>query len=238
MIEYQSFGGGVNSVALSEVLDHSVEKIMADTGCEGRPTYRYLAEYPHPITMLKGHVEGCNDIEEWCHKLGHAPFRMYRSCSDKWKYRVIEKYYERPCLVYIGIAYDERHRVKIHKKGKITYRYPLVEQKITRNKCKRIILDAGLPVPPKSGCWLCPFQSRGSWWKLAREDPDLFWRAVEIDELSTKIGIYKMPGDLRKLWPPPSTFIIDEDWECQHCFIILREKTDHPQDPIRRRNNR
>ena len=189
MKEYQSFGAGVNSVALAEVLHHRVEKVMADPGCEYPETYDYLRKYPFPITYLRDPVEGCATIEEWCHKLGHAPFRQFRSCSDKWKYRRLEKYQQKPCIVYIGIAYDEKHRARFTEKNGILYQYPLVEQGITRDKCKEIILEAGLDIPPKSGCWFCPFQSKASWWRLARHHSDLFERACKIDELNEKIRL-------------------------------------------------
>lgn len=217
MREYQSFGAGVNSVALAEILNHKPEKVFADTGCEYPETYNYLKCYPHPVTVLNNPVEGCKTIEEWCHKLGHGPFIKFRSCTYKWKIRRIEKYIERPCIINVGIAYDEKHRAKIFKKGKIKYRYPLVDNKITRKECIEIIKNAELDVPPKSGCWLCPFQPKASWWRLGRNHPDLFWRAVVVDELSEKIDLNY--GGLRRLWPPQSVFVEEEGWECQFCML-------------------
>lgn len=228
MKEYQSFGAGVNSVALAEVLKHKPEKVFADTGCEYPETYTYLKTYL-PVTVLNAPVEKCNTIEEWCHKLGHGPFVRYRSCTDKWKIRRLEKYAEKPCTFNIGIAYDERHRARIFEKGKIKYRYPLVENGITRKDCKQIILDAGLRIPVKSGCWLCPFQPKASWWRLARNHPDLFWRAVAIDELSDKIDLHYK--GLRRLYPPPMVFSEPEEgWECQFCFTFMSTEFKEKQD--------
>jgi hypothetical protein len=223
MREYQSFGAGVNSVALAEILHHKPEKVFADPGCEYPETYDYLKSYPYEITVLNDPVEGCNTIEEWCHKLGHAPFIAFRSCTDKWKYRRLVKYFEKPCIVYLGIAYDESHRIKIHRKKDIIYRYPLVEQKITRSKCIEIIRSAHLKIPPKSGCWFCPMQPKSSWWRLARHHPDLFWRAVAIDELSPKIKCWDR--GLRNLWPPQMVFEEDLGWECQFCFAQYCDTT-------------
>jgi hypothetical protein len=218
MREYQSFGAGVNSVALAEILRHKPEKVFADTGCEYPETYAYLKKYLYPITVLNEPVEGCATIEEWCLKLGHAPFRQFRSCADKFKHRRMERYYEKPCTVYIGIAYDERHRVRISEKGQFSYKYPLVEQGITRDKCKEIITEAGLEIPPKSGCWLCPFQSKASWWRLARHHPDLFERACRIDELNEKVRLRER--GLRNLLPAQLVFEEEDGWECQFCMII------------------
>lgn len=196
--------------------------VFANTGAEYPETYQYIDYYlgtGRKVTVLKPVVDGCTNIVDWCYKLGHGPFRMYRSCTDKFKIRPMEKHYEKPCTVYIGFAYDEKHRAKIYEKGKITYRYPLIEEKITRQRCIKIIKDSGLKVPPKSGCWLCPFQPKSSWWRLARNNPALFWRAVEIDELHESIGVFRKPGDLRKLWPPPTVFYEDEGWECHFCMM-------------------
>lgn len=215
----QSFGAGVNSVALSLILPDSVERVFADTGAEQPETYEYLKQHNFHLTVLDSPVEGCNNIIDWCHKLGHGPFRMRRSCTDKFKRRRIEKYIKRPAIIYIGFSAEEAHRAKTtdgeaFKRQGIEYRYPLIEQGITREGCKKLIRDAGLPVPPKSGCYICPFQPKGSWWRLARQHPDLFWKAVEIDELSKKIGLWRDPGDLRHLWPPQMVFEEDEGWEC------------------------
>lgn len=218
MKEYQSFGAGVNSVALAEVMHHIPEKVFADTGCEYPETYAYLDNYPYPITVLNSPVEGCATIEDWCMKLGHAPFMRFRSCTDKFKHARMERYMEKPCTVYIGIAYDEKHRARITEKGRITYKYPLVEQGINRAKCKEIITEAGLPIPPKSGCWLCPFQPKSSWWRLARQHPDLFQRAIKIDELNEKVRLREK--GLRGLLPAQNVFEEDDGWECQHCIIM------------------
>lgn len=218
MKEYQSFGAGVNSVALAEVLHNNVEKVFADTGCEYPETYAYLKNYPHPITTLNAPVEGCSTIEEWCLKLGHAPFMRFRSCTDKFKHRRMERYMKKPYTVLIGIAYDEKHRARVTQKGEITYRYPLVEQGITRAKCKEIITEAGLAIPPKSGCWMCPFQPKSSWWRLARQHPDLFERACAIDELNPKVRLREK--GLRNLLPAQNVFEEDDGWECQHCILV------------------
>lgn len=219
MRKYQSFGAGVGSVALAEVINHRAEKVMSDPGCEMPETYEFLRTYPNEVTVLHPIVEGCKTIEEWCHKLGHGPFKRWRSCTDKWKIRPIEKYYERPCIVYIGFTADEAHRVRIHKKGKIEYRYPMVEQNITRKMAVNIIADAGLNIPVKSGCFFCPFQPKASWWRLGRHHPELFWRAVNIDELSDKIKLYGNKP-LTRLWPPQMVFEEEVGWECQFCMMI------------------
>ena len=44
------------------------------------------------------------------------------------------------------------------------------------------ILEAGLPVPPKSACFFCPFKSRMAWRDLKREQPELFETACRVEQ--------------------------------------------------------
>jgi hypothetical protein len=70
---------------------------------------------------------------------------------------------------------DPRHR-SLHKV------HPLIDLRLTRKDCAQIIADAGLPVPPKSSCYLCPFHTTESWIKQKSERPDLFQKVVEIEK--------------------------------------------------------
>src|SRR5690606_37505728 len=61
--------------------------------------------------------------------------------------------------------------------------YPLLDLKLRRTDCYRIIRDAGLPIPPKSSCWFCPMHNLTDWADLRRTDPDLFERACSLERL-------------------------------------------------------
>ena len=58
--------------------------------------------------------------------------------------------------------------------------YPLVDLKLKEADCIEIIKKAGLPIPVKSGCFYCPFQSKAKWVDLYKKHPDLW-------ELSKKL---------------------------------------------------
>ncbi len=234
MKEYTSCGLGVNSMAMALVKPDSPH-IFSDPGCEMPGTYEALKNWPVEVTVLHPKVKEkgveCSTIEEWCHKLGHAPLRAMRSCSDKWKHQPLEHFYEKPCIINLGIAYDEKHRATKTQRntrgGTIFYKYPLVEQKVTREKCIDLIENAGFKVPPKSGCFFCPFQRKEMWIKLLREYPDLYERAMQVDELSKKVKCYDnglrwLKGRI-DLGLEQGTFCQpdpDDSWECQHCIII------------------
>lgn len=89
----------------------------------------------------------------------------------------------------IGISLDEIHRAnarRVDPHERVVY--PLVgvgEEtglKMTRLDCLRVIREAGLPVPPKSSCYFCPFHTPTAWADLARERPDLFDRAADLED--------------------------------------------------------
>ncbi|MFG3259074.1 phosphoadenosine phosphosulfate reductase [Streptomyces sp. NPDC048172] len=114
-----------------------------------------------------------------------------RSCTVEFKIKVIGQELLRrgatasaPATVGIGISLDEIHRA--NKRRCEPYErieYPLLELGIRRNDCIRIIRNAGLPVPPKSACWFCPFQRAETWHERRRSQPELFNRACELEDL-------------------------------------------------------
>lgn len=86
--------------------------------------------------------------------------------------------------VGIGITLDEIGRA--NTRTKLPYErieYPLLERGIRRADCARIIRDAGLPLPPKSSCWFCPFHSLAAWHEMRRTEPELFERSCQLEEL-------------------------------------------------------
>lgn len=114
-----------------------------------------------------------------------------RSCTADFKIRVIGRWLkahgataDNPATVGIGITLDEIERVNARRcepHERITY--PLLDLRIRRTDCPRIIRSAGLPVPPKSACWFCPFHRITTWADMRRTDPDLFDRACALEAL-------------------------------------------------------
>jgi hypothetical protein len=64
----------------------------------------------------------------------------------------------------------------------VTSLYPLIDRKLTRDDCARIISEGGLQLPPKSACFFYPFGSVDRWHRLLDEHPDLFEKAVALEE--------------------------------------------------------
>ena len=61
-------------------------------------------------------------------------------------------------------------------------RYPLREWGLDREACGRIIVAAGLPLPPKSACFFCPSMKDAEIAQLAQDDPVLYRLALAMEE--------------------------------------------------------
>jgi len=93
-----------------------------------------------------------------------------------------------PIEVGLGISLDEFTRVKPNMDPETIYwkvnTHPLifeVPKPLTRQDCMNIIQEAGLPIPPKSACWFCPFHALSKWQQMRKSEPDLFWKAVALE---------------------------------------------------------
>lgn len=114
-----------------------------------------------------------------------------RSCTADFKIRVVGKWLkangasaEQPATVGIGISLDEIMRANTRRQEAYErIEYPLLELGLRRADCHRVITRAGLPVPPKSACWFCPFRRPESWAEMRRSEPDLFERACGLESL-------------------------------------------------------
>lgn len=114
-----------------------------------------------------------------------------RSCTVDFKIQVIGKWLkangateDNKAVVGIGISLDEIQRV--NNRRAMPYEipmYPLLDHEppLRRQDCERIIRGAGLPVPPKSSCWFCPFHTPQRWAEMRRDEPDLFERACHLE---------------------------------------------------------
>ena len=56
-----------------------------------------------------------------------------------------------------------------------------IDKKMTRDDCKKYIIKQGFPVPPKSGCFYCPFQRLDQWKQLRNNHSDLWERAIRLE---------------------------------------------------------
>jgi 3'-phosphoadenosine 5'-phosphosulfate sulfotransferase (PAPS reductase)/FAD synthetase len=190
MFEFLSYGAGVHSTAILVMLKPKTV-IFADTGGEHPETYRYIREHTMPFCEANGieFIVAMNPkwtLEEMALHDRIAPARTHRWCSDKFKVRVIRAWLEEngcvPAQEMIGFDANESHRAKASGRDDIVNLFPLLAAGMDRPACAERILAEGLPVPRKSGCWFCPFQSKSNWIELKQDRPHLFDRAATIEK--------------------------------------------------------
>lgn len=116
-----------------------------------------------------------------------APGR--RKCTRDYKIRVVRKWqrkhgssFENPAITGLGISVDEIQRARTDSGyNDQILEYPLIDLGMSREDCYAVIEEAGLPRPPRSACWFCPFHTAG-WWKELKEGrPELFEKACELE---------------------------------------------------------
>jgi hypothetical protein len=113
-----------------------------------------------------------------------------RSCTATYKIEVVARELKRrgataenPATVGIGISVDEIGRAnnrKVEPHEQIVY--PLLNLGLRRTDCTRVIREAGLPVPPKSSCFFCPFHRPEAWQDMRREQPQEFEKACQLED--------------------------------------------------------
>lgn len=185
--------------------------IFANVGedSENPATLRYFREYAQPyaldhrlvlLEVRRQHRDGTPDTV-YSRLVGETrsigiPVRMAngapgrRACTTDFKIRVIASQMRRmgctrewPGLLALGISLDEMTRMRT-KSDVPWYEldYPLVAARLSRADCAGIIAEEGLPVPPKSSCWFCPYHTIGAWREMHRSEPNLWRRAVRLEK--------------------------------------------------------
>lgn len=153
-----------------------------------------------------------------------------RSCTAQFKIKVVGDELKRrgatkdaPATVGIGISLDEiqranKRRCEPHER----IEYPLLERGIRRIDCARIIRSAGLPVPPKSSCWFCPFHRPETWHDMRRDEPELFEKACQLEELLNRrrdelgkdhVWLTRFNKPLRKAIPDGVDTLPFDEWD-------------------------
>ena len=186
--------GGKDSSALAVYLRDKVpgmEYFFCDTGAELPETYEYLTRLEvilgKPIVRLNAH----RGFDHWFEVFrGTLPSPQMRWCTKNMKIKPIEDWIgEVSALSYVAIRADESNRKGyISTKPNIRTRFPFIEDGIDRDGVTRILEDAGIGLPAyyewrtRSGCYFCFYQRKAEWIGLAERHPELFERAVAIEQ--------------------------------------------------------
>jgi PP-loop superfamily ATP-utilizing enzyme len=135
-----------------------------------------------------------------------APGR--RNCTVDFKIKVVGRWLREhgatkddPAKVAIGISVDEIHRA--NRRRSEPYEeivYPLLDLGLRRSDCLDVIEQAGLPAPPKSACFFCPFKTLQQWQAMREKEPELFAKAAELEEhvIAQRAALGKDPAYLTR----------------------------------------
>ena len=154
-----------------------------------------------------------------------------RNCTKSFKITVIRKWLGKGShIIGIGISLDEFQRMRTDSGFKnIVNEYPLVDLRLSRSDCLKLIHNEGLPQPPKSSCWFCPFHNRNNWQELRRTKPELFEKAVRLEEIlnQKRAALSRSPVFLTSTARPleavipdqPLLFAGEEICESGYCMV-------------------
>lgn len=192
-----SSGAGLNSTALMIMLVEKEypldEVVFADTGAEVPETYKhlksvdsYLGKHGIPLTIVRSKN---GTLYDTCKRRKVIPSQIWRWSTRDYKITPIYAHYRSfgvPVNQYLGIAYEERDRVKESGAAYVKNVFPLIEKRIARQDCMDVILlsDFDFSMPVRSGCFFCPFNSLSRWTEIYEKHKDLFLKARELEENS------------------------------------------------------
>lgn len=108
-----------------------------------------------------------------------------------------------PVVKALGFDAAESHRVgkRSSRPDLFTSWYPLVEWNWRRQECVAAICRHGLPQPGKSSCYFCPAMKKREVVKLRETNPELFAKAIAIEDAAQKtIRTPRGLGGDKNLW--------------------------------------
>ena len=186
--------GGKDSSALAVYMRDRVpqmEYFFCDTGAELPETYDYLGKLEtalgKPITRLNAR----KGFDHWFEVYrGALPSPQMRWCTKKMKIEPLEEWVgDDAAISYVAIRADESGRKGyVSTKPNIKAVFPFVEDDIAHDAVLRILQDAGIGLPDyyqwrtRSGCYFCFYQRKAEWVGLADRHPELWDRAVAIEQ--------------------------------------------------------
>ena len=187
--------GGKDSSALAVYLgkvrpDLDIEYFFCDTGAELPETYEYLTRLETVLGKPIARLNAERGFDHWFEVYrGMLPSPQVRWCTRMMKIAPLEEWIgDEATTSYVAIRADEASRKGyVSTKPNITSVFPFVEEGVDHEGVLRILDEAGIGLPSyyewrtRSGCYFCFYQRKAEWVGLAERHPDLFERAVAIE---------------------------------------------------------
>ena len=117
----------------------------------------------------------------------NAVGRQPAYCSSKWKADVFKrfcasKFNSKKYDVIMGFSTDEMNRsARMKSTKKYTYQFPLLDLRMNRGDCVKLVQDTFNAPPPRSSCYFCPNHTQHEWRKVM-ESADR-QKVIDIDKL-------------------------------------------------------
>lgn len=205
-----SLGWGGSSFALTAmsalgVLPPVGAAVHADTGHERAETYAFAEKWTpwleeRGIRVVTVHTQDGSNQVMWddtgqtmvpLFTLGPKGKGMLRcSCTDRWKISEIKRWIRTQIQkgdvveTWLGISWDEAHRMKPADVSYQRLAYPLIEmfsQPMRRVNVMRWLKENGLEIPVKSSCVFCPFHDRATWREIQLSGNGDWEKALMVD---------------------------------------------------------
>lgn len=186
--------GGKDSSALAVFLREQVpemEYFFCDTGAELPETYEYLSRLEVTLGKPIERLNAAKGFEHWFEMFrGTLPSPQMRWCTNYMKIKPLEAWIgDSPAVSYVAIRADEANRKGyVSTKPNIETRFPFIDAGVDHAGVLKILSDAGIGLPDyyewrtRSGCYFCFFQRKSEWIGLSERHPELFERAVAIEQ--------------------------------------------------------
>jgi len=168
-----------------------MEYFFCDTGAELPETYEYLNRLEVVLGKPIERLNSDKGFDHWFEVYrGTLPSPQMRWCTRQMKIKPLEDWLgDDETVSYVAIRADEKNRKGyVSTKRNISAVFPFVDDDVDHDGVLRILEDAGIGLPEyyswrtRSGCYFCFYQRKAEWVGLADRHPDLFDRAVAIEQ--------------------------------------------------------
>jgi hypothetical protein len=197
-----SFSGGVESRTMALIYGNKADAIFSDTGWEHDELYKQLESVEAKLkewhnndfkiirVKSESHPEG---LGEYIKESKFYPSFQARFCTRIFKIEPIDNFLkqfkEEGAELMIGLNAEEAE-MRTGNHGLlpfVKYKYPLVENGITRKMCEQMLEAAGIspnfpPYMKRGGCKGCYFKSKKEYEALAILNPIEFDEVANLEE--------------------------------------------------------
>jgi DNA (cytosine-5)-methyltransferase 1 len=189
-----SLGAGVQSSTLLmmselEELPRLDFAVFADTGWEPQTVYDNLDWLERNTTIPIVRVNNGTLLDNPLDMPLFTPNggMLNRQCTRRYKIQPIRRIFKEQLRgkfsshlihLWLGISYDESHRMADSDARYIQHHYPLIEKEMTRADCLTWMSEQGFPEPPRSSCIGCPYHSDEEWNRLT---PSEWGHAIQVE---------------------------------------------------------